>query len=75
MFMAAHNDRCILFHRCLLLFLPKPSFQIHTSRGPFQSGQETGLTDVLDLVSCPRNSMSFAAGQLAVFQDASDEHI
>ena len=27
------------------------------------------------LVSCPRNSTSFAAGQLAVFQDASDEHI
>ena len=28
----------------------------------------------LQLVSCPRNSVSFAAGQLAVFQGASDEH-
>jgi hypothetical protein len=27
------------------------------------------------LVSCPRNNMAFAAGQLAVFQGASDEHI
>jgi hypothetical protein len=26
-------------------------------------------------VSCPRNNMAFAAGQLAVFQGASDEHI
>jgi hypothetical protein len=33
------------------------------------------LKGSLHLVSCPRNNMAFAAGQLAVFQGASDERI
>ena len=33
------------------------------------------ITQALILVSCPIDNVTFAVGQLAVFQGASDEHI
>jgi hypothetical protein len=60
-------DLCVKKTNRLRIPLPEPAFI--TNPYPIEAIAR------LQLKSCPRNSMSFAAGQSAVFQGASDEHI